>query len=248
MTDKKAPFFSNCRIPQLEALFIKSDNGPYSVHAPISQQFDPNTTVNPGFSTDSNLTELNLLQHNLGWYMGRDSAPIPVTDDREGYHEGHDLAWWCSGLAVFLQIQRLCAKYNRTLQNDDVFFEMGAASGHVLRHARFQADAKLSVMGCDINARNVDWMRNFLPSDLLIFQNTILPSLPLEDNSVDCFCAFSVFTHIDDLELAWLMEIRRVLKKGGLAFLSIHSNMMWENLIKADYLAWHLDSFIKKIQ
>jgi SAM-dependent methyltransferase len=240
------PLFSNCRVPQLMSLFIKPDNKPYKTREPIASQYDPETTTPPGFSTDENLTVLNLLEHDLGWYMKRDTAPIPMTEDREGYHDGHDLAYWSSGLAVFLRLQRLYREYNGALKGGDVFFEMGAASGRVLRHAFFQSDAELQVMGCDINARNIDWMRSFLPSDMLIFQNTILPSLPLEDNSVDFFNAFSVFTHIDDLEFAWLMEIRRVLKKGGIAFLSIHSDMMWDNMGKADYLAWHLSSFIEK--
>ena len=54
-------------------------------------------------------------------------------------------------------------------------------------------------------------MRLLGPTNLRIFQNTILPHLPIEDNSLSLVTAFSVFTHIDDLDLAWIAELRRIL-------------------------------------
>jgi SAM-dependent methyltransferase len=39
--------------------------------------------------------------------------------------------------------------------------------------------------------------------------------------------AFSVFTHIDELELAWLCEVRRVLKPGGIAYVTLCTDHTW---------------------
>jgi len=118
------------------------------------------------------------------------------------------------------------------LKAGDTFYDMGCASGRVLRHFAIQED--LNVWGSDINNRHVEWMRLNLPETIHIFQNTILPQVPMESNSVDIACAFSVFTHIDDLDLTWLCEIRRILKKGGFFYATIHSDDTWDNLSPGD--------------
>jgi hypothetical protein len=35
--------------------------------------------------------------------------------------------------------------------------------------------------------------------------------------------AYSVFTHIEAMETTWLMELRRVLRKGGIAWITVHT-------------------------
>ena len=40
----------------------------------------------------------------------------------------------------------------------------------------------------------------------------------------------SVFTHIDVFETAWLAELRRVLRPGGMAYLTVHNEATWELL------------------
>ena len=50
---------------------------------------------------------------------------------------------------------------------------------------------------------------------------------PLADRSVTLCVGLSVFTHIDGYETAWLADIHRVLKPGGCAFLTIHSEHSW---------------------
>ncbi|MEM7516868.1 MAG: hypothetical protein AAF368_08090, partial [Planctomycetota bacterium] len=42
--------------------------------------------------------------------------------------------------------------------------------------------------------------------------------------------AFSVFTHIEAFETAWLMELRRVLRPGGLAWVTVHTEKTWEDM------------------
>jgi ubiquinone/menaquinone biosynthesis C-methylase UbiE len=81
-----------------------------------------------------------------------------------------------------------------------------------------------------------------------VFQNSILPHLPLGDNSFSLVYAFSVFTHIDAFELAWLAELRRILRPGGMAYLTVHTERTWNSmtpsrglyhdiLIMKDYIA-----------
>lgn len=159
-------------------------------------------------------------------YLKRDHYPIPATVDRENYHGERHFDWWLSGLTDYLLIKRKLGEHGAPLCAGDVVFELGCATGRVLRHFAIQ-EAQLDCWGADIKLRHIEWMRLFLPPHLRIFQNTILPGLPIEDNSVSLVTAFSVFTHIDELEFAWLAELRRILKPGGFLYATIHSERTW---------------------
>jgi SAM-dependent methyltransferase len=167
--------------------------------------------------------------------ISRDSYNLPATCDREFYHGDRHYDWWLSGLLDYLKIKRVLEKYGQPLKAGDSFYEMGCATGRVLRHFAAQQD-NLNVWGSDINNRHVEWMRLNLQDNIKIFHNTILPQIPLESNSIDIACAFSVFTHIDDLDLAWLCEIRRILKKGGIFYVTIHSDDTWKFLRPNDQI------------
>ena len=52
----------------------------------------------------------------------------------------------------------------------------------------------------------------------------------MEDNYFDVVSAFSVFTHIDTFETAWIAELRRILKPGGIAYLTVHNEDTWKIL------------------
>jgi ubiquinone/menaquinone biosynthesis C-methylase UbiE len=167
--------------------------------------------------------------------ISRDPYNLPATCDRELYHGDRHYDWWLSGLLDYLKIKQTMEKYGHPLNAGDAFYEMGCASGRVLRHFAVQHD-DLTVWGSDINNRHIEWMRLNLPEHIRIFQNTILPQIPMESNSIDIACAFSVFTHIDDLDLAWLCEIRRVLKQCGFFYVTIHSDDTWKTLSPTDQI------------
>jgi SAM-dependent methyltransferase len=105
--------------------------------------------------------------------------------------------------------------------------EIGCATGRFMRHAHLGFD---EVLGCDINRAHVDWVTRHLRPDIKIFQNTSIPLLPLPDASLDVVTAFSVFTHIECFDTAWLMELRRVLRPGGIAWLTIHGERTWRDI------------------
>jgi ubiquinone/menaquinone biosynthesis C-methylase UbiE len=78
-----------------------------------------------------------------------------------------------------------------------------------------------------------------------VAQITSIPHLPFEDNTFNLVSAFSVFTHIEAFETAWLMELKRILKPGGLAWITIHSENTWREMEPGwplyDALARHPD-------
>ena len=97
--------------------------------------------------------------------------------------------------------------------------DWGCGHGRVLRH--FMLDGDLGrVAGVDIDPDNVSWARTALRSkDFLV--GPLMPPTSYEDNSFDGVYGISVMTHLDpDVQSAWLEEIRRILRPGGLALLT----------------------------
>lgn len=160
----------------------------------------------------------------VGGYRVRDTSPIPASPDREHYYGEDHAAYWLSGLSDALSVTREAARLG--LGSRPRYFELGCASGRVVRHVALQTEVPVTC--CDINLRHTEWIRLFLPQRVTIFQNSVIPQLPLEANSVDIATAFSVFSHIDDFETAWLLELRRILRPGGLAYLTVATDHTWE--------------------
>lgn len=168
--------------------------------------------------------------------IARDPHPIPIADDRELYHFNDDVGYWISGYRDFMKVASVCSNFGMPLVPGRSVLDMGCASGRVLRHLLTQKSS-LRVWGCDIKLRHIEWVRRFLPSRCRLIHCTQLPSLPIPDESLDVIYAFSVFSHIDEFESAWLAELSRCLRRDGLAILSIHSNDTWKMIPQLPLLA-----------
>jgi SAM-dependent methyltransferase len=89
---------------------------------------------------------------------------------------------------------------------------------------------------CDINAIYVDWIDEYSTRNIRAFQNRPYPTLPFEANSFDFVCAYSVFTHISEGELHWLLELRRIIRPGGAILLTILDEATWDIARTQDWL------------
>jgi SAM-dependent methyltransferase len=112
--------------------------------------------------------------------------------------------------------------------------DFGCGSARVLRH--FLPEAEYGdFWGCDIDGPSIDWIRSHLSPPLHAFQNGLAPPLALEAGSFDLVYATSVFTHIDALWSRWLLELRRILKPGGLLVASWVGEGFWEAFMGEPY-------------
>ena len=75
--------------------------------------------------------------------------------------------------------------------------------------------------GADQSAKHVLWCRENLSPPCKFVTCTTYPHLPFEDNYFDFIFAGSVFTHVGDLEDAWLMELRRICRPRGKLYLTV---------------------------
>ncbi|VXD15519.1 conserved hypothetical protein [Planktothrix serta PCC 8927] len=115
------------------------------------------------------------------------------------------------------------------LKTGSRILDFGCASGRILRELADLSDI-CEMWGTDINADCIAWCQQNMSPPFHFFVGTTMPHLPFEDRYFDLIYAGSVFTHIDDLADAWLLELRRILKPGGLAFITIQERYIFEKI------------------
>jgi len=99
--------------------------------------------------------------------------------------------------------------------------EFGCAAGRMIRHLpEIAPDAEL--WGVDQNAESIRWCIENLTPAIHFATTTRVPHLPFEDRYFDLIFCGSVFTHIEDLQESWLLELGRVLRPSGKLYVTIH--------------------------
>jgi SAM-dependent methyltransferase len=156
----------------------------------------------------------------------RDQLPIPAPGDREGYKPRDHAGYWVLGLEDHDKVMDAARELS---VGGSRIYDFGGSTGRVFRHFYCQ-DESFEVWSSDFKLASYQWNQRYFPKDLKVFLNTFVPALPLPDRHFDVITAFSVFTHIDELESPWLVELRRILKPGGLLYVTIHDEVVWENM------------------
>ncbi len=149
--------------------------------------------------------------------------PLPPTNIREGYYGPHHYSYWASGLR---HMQMLMDSAKRNDVNVKRYLDFGCATGRVIRHFAVQ-EPQIETYGSDLNRHHVEWVNTHLPGNVTAFMNRSIPSLPLPDSYLDLVSAYSVFTHIEAFETSWLMELRRIMKPGAIAWITLQSHHTW---------------------
>jgi SAM-dependent methyltransferase len=93
--------------------------------------------------------------------------------------------------------------------------DFGCGAGRTLRHFLSEAETA-EVWGVDIDAPSIEWLQRSLCPPLRAMRCDAEPPLRLELGSFDLIWAISVFTHLTGSSLAWLRELHRLLRPGGL--------------------------------
>lgn len=204
------------------------------------------------------------------------ALPIPPVHLRERVHGAGDVeSFWAVGACAAGDImQALAASSNTSTHTTHrrSVLDFGCGCGRVLPfmlnsmpHVQFSA--------ADIDAEAIAWVREAYPTVRAITTQD-MPPLPYRHSSFDLIYAVSVWTHLDEArQHAWLAEMRRILRPGGLLIASLHgeraaSRMMdhgtWEQIAAQGFyyvavdlwrdvfppwygLAWHTPAYVARV-
>jgi SAM-dependent methyltransferase len=154
---------------------------------------------------------------------GADGFPVPPRDLRHGYFQESDDVYIGVGREEAERFMEFISKYIPEARS---LLDFGSSSGRVLRHL-VGRDSYSNLVGVDIETRCIEWALANLSEKLKFVPISTFPSLPFEDATFDVVISRSVFTHIRDLALMALLELRRTLRPGGYALITIQDDRTW---------------------
>jgi SAM-dependent methyltransferase len=110
--------------------------------------------------------------------------------------------------------------------------EWGCGPARIIRHLPgLLADLNPHIFGSDYNSKSIEWCKANIP-DVDFMSNELEPPLPTGDGSFDCIYCYSVFTHLSaPMHHAWMQELIRVLKPGGIMIFTTHGGKFIHKLL-----------------
>jgi 8-oxo-dGTP diphosphatase len=151
------------------------------------------------------------------------------------------LNFFTVGMRTAERLQEAMAYAEFQLQDGAAALDFGCGCGRTLLWFARQFP-NVRWHGADVDAESITWCRASIPAGSF-HANAPLPPLPYDDGAFDLIYGVSVFTHLsEEHQRAWLPELRRILKPGGLLLLSFHSRNVWQPL--EDASAVERDGFV----
>jgi SAM-dependent methyltransferase len=91
------------------------------------------------------------------------------------------------------------------------------------------------ISGTDIDEQAIRWLNANYSCFNDLDANGSMPPTKYPDATFDFIYSISVFTHLpEDMQHAWLKELRRILKPGGYGMFTFHGENHYHKLSEAD--------------
>lgn len=191
----------------------------------------PNQVNENSYIITENSTDPELCEQGL---------PVPPQHLWLGY--GSNVSQYLNGRLQITNMLGILSASGYDIKSVKRILDFGCGAGRMIRWLKPFSD-KSEIWGSDISSEHIIWANNNLKPPFSFITNTVIPHLPFEDKYFDLIYAGSVFTHIDDLTEAWLMELRRIMSAEGRLFITIHDKHTLELLETKD--KWK-DSWLMK--
>lgn len=156
---------------------------------------------------------------------GRDGASdieLPPPRLRRRVTGTDDGDWFLkSGEKSLDDLRRALASIERSYEDFNDVLEWGCGCGRILRHLPVP-DFPRTLHGNEIDAEAIAWVSAHMPW-IATSLTKGEPPLPYPNGSFDLIFNHSVMSHLDeDYQDAWLAELARVLRPGGVVTLTVH--------------------------
>jgi SAM-dependent methyltransferase len=169
---------------------------------------------------------------DIGELARQDPFPVPMPIDREGYNPEHDHMYWAGGHTDWLNLQSAIEEFRITTHSGNRrlrILDVGCSTGRVLRHVHVFGGNQFEIWGTDLAPANIAWIQRHLPADFHVSTNDSNPRLPYADQFFDIVTGFSLLPHIENNELEWLAEFRRITRRDGLVYMTFGNETTWSD-------------------
>lgn len=142
---------------------------------------------------------------------------------------------------------KICKYINKFQKNKKLLIcDWGCGPMRVLRHMPAFLSSHHAFLGLDYNNKTIAWAKASFPK-MNFMLNNLHPPLPLKDQSIDVLYSISVFTHLsEDLFRAYVEDIHRSLKKGGILIVTLHGDRNTKVLLKSELNHYKKGQFVTR--
>lgn len=159
---------------------------------------------------------MNYIPMDLRAFVGHPTDPTQLTRVQTF---SDSMTVTTSGYQAFRMMEALMTQYGIDPEGDVRILDWGCGHGRVTRHFTQNWPAA-EIHGTDIDAENVGWCTRNLANGHFT-KAPLWPPTSLPAEHYDAIFAISVMTHLTaEAQEAWLSELHRILKPGGLALLT----------------------------
>ncbi len=192
----------------------------------VFSRWKTNSVEYAGYLANRELVSRN---RKLRTLAGKNGVPLPPPRLIYLVSGRFDLANFIDGGAEsFGFMTQALQQSGYAVESFESILDFGCGCGRMTRHWLDRCDPKrFSLCGTDINYQLVNWCKRNIPFGRFDL-NQLIPKLQYSGEQFDFIYAFSVFTHLpEDMQIPWLLELRRVLKPGGILYLTLHDRYDW---------------------
>lgn len=129
--------------------------------------------------------------------------------------------FYASAWKTAAQIESILATRDVKLQECDRILDFGCGCGRLIG-AIGKLHPLVTLSGSDIDAEAIAWCRDNLGAAATFDANGAAPPTRYAADSFDLIYSISLYTHLpEEMQFAWLAEMRRILKPGGFLLTTI---------------------------
>jgi 2-polyprenyl-3-methyl-5-hydroxy-6-metoxy-1,4-benzoquinol methylase len=135
-----------------------------------------------------------------------------------------------SGRNLINDMEDFLQENGESLFKANDILDFGCGCGRMLIPLSFMISPS-KIVGTDIDKQSIGWLKsNYAPFKALDV-NKIKPPTKYANATFDLVYGVSVFTHLpEDMQHAWLREMSRIMKPGGLGLFTTHGEKFYSKL------------------
>lgn len=138
------------------------------------------------------------------------------------------------GLGTAIELIDFIKPYMNFTDGKVSILDWGCGPGRIVRHLPLLLPEQNKIYGCDYNSNYINWCKKNIPA-VSFLENDLLPPAGFSDNSFDWIYGLSILTHLSlQSHQAWIEELFRILKPGGLLLITTHGEIFKEKLGAAE--------------
>lgn len=139
--------------------------------------------------------------------------------------------YFTDGYQTAKEIVMLLSDYIDFSKPSVYLLDWGCGPARIVRHLPAILPSENKIYGCDYNGKYINWCKKNI-NGVNFTLNNLYPPTSFTFNHFDIIYGLSILTHLSAVNhVAWIHELHRILKPGGILLITSQGNAFYEKLL-----------------